>query len=65
MRANQEAPDSIPVLSYHTLTTPALLISEKNPLRCGEVEENRGGLHCLSKMSCHSEILLPQHSSNL
>lgn len=65
MHANQEAPDRIPVLSYHTLTTPALLISEQNPQRRGEVEENRGGLHCLSKMICHPEVLLPQHSSSL
>lgn len=43
MRVNQEAPDRMPVLSYHTLPTPALLISEQNPLRCGEVEEYRGG----------------------
>lgn len=65
--ANQETPGRMPVLSYHTLPTPALLISEQKPLWCGEafVEEYREGLHCLSRMICHPEVLLPQHSSDV
>lgn len=54
------------VLSSHRLSTPGLLICDQKALRCGASfeEEDRGNLHCLSRLICHPfEVLLLQYIS--